>query len=389
MNERYLNIAIKRIENAAKKRANRLDLRFLQLAEIPSNIKKVKDLKYLNLRYNRIRNITDEISKLKGLTHLALRENELDEIPFEVTLIPNLTHLYLRENNLTSLPNTFENLTKLEHIQLHENKFTSIPEELFGLKNLRQLYLRNNQIKEIPKRINQLVNLEELYLGHNQITKIPYELIKLPKLKYLDIQNNPIKNIPLEIAYQGVDAIRKYYIQSTNKLPNEIIIPEKWKKMELEIERIKAQKNNGELRIADYLDICKLQDIDKEQALILAKHLNDKGVMFYNSYFKNTIILNLKGFQPFINQISEEHISQRVSDLVELGQTSKALKALKNYMKAIIDEEYLEEIILLSSSFNRLEANYHRNIIFRDEYDIGFNKINVAIMRMVRELRQK
>jgi internalin A len=130
--------ALRRIEVNYRTKAEDLDLKGLELTELPPEIGKLKHLAALNIGY--------DYGTDKG--------NNLKSLPKEITQLANLQELYLTNNQLSELPKEIAQLTKLQ-----------------------ALYLDNNQLSELPKEIAQLTNLQELYLDNNQLN-IPPEIIR-------------------------------------------------------------------------------------------------------------------------------------------------------------------------------------------------------------------
>ena len=70
------------------------------------------------------------------------------EIPKEIGKLINLKYLYLRDNQLTGeIPKEIGKLINLQGLYLHCNQLTGeIPKEIGKLTNLKYLYLYNNQL---------------------------------------------------------------------------------------------------------------------------------------------------------------------------------------------------------------------------------------------------
>ena len=130
------------------------------------------------------------LSKLKKLKYLSVNCG-LQQLPTNITKLTELKFLSLTDNNLTKLPKDFYKLKKLEYLNLGTitghfqkgNDFKEIPKEVFKLKKLRFLYIRDNKIQEIPKSIRKLKNLHYLSCGANKIKYISPKIAKLKKTK--------------------------------------------------------------------------------------------------------------------------------------------------------------------------------------------------------------
>ncbi|WP_445248451.1 leucine-rich repeat domain-containing protein [Microcoleus sp. OTE_8_concoct_300] len=184
------------IDKVASQNQTELDLRGLELEELPPEIGKLSNLTQLYLSFNQITEIPEEVGKLSNLTQLNLSDNQITEIPEEVGKLSNLTQLDLRNNQITEIPEVVGKLSNLTWLDLSDNQITEIPEAVGKLSNLTWLDLSENQITEIPEAVGKLSNLTQLDLGSNQITEIPEVLGKLSNLTQLNLWNNQITEIP-------------------------------------------------------------------------------------------------------------------------------------------------------------------------------------------------
>lgn len=113
---------------------------------------------------------------------LDLRGLEIDELPPDIGILD-----HLRALRLGAIPDTNK-----------KNNLTTLPRELCQLTNLELLELSDNKIKELPKEIGQLKNLTELYLNRNEISELPNEITELNKLILLELIGNNL-SLPDEI----------------------------------------------------------------------------------------------------------------------------------------------------------------------------------------------
>ena len=136
--------ALRRIEEAKKNRATRLDLSCLGLEELPP-----------------------EIGQLTRLEWLSLYGNQLTALPREIGQLTRLKELYLSGNQLTALPREIGQLTRLEGLSLYGNQLTALPREIGQLTRLEWLSLYGNQLTDLPPEIGKLVRLKVLSLYGN------------------------------------------------------------------------------------------------------------------------------------------------------------------------------------------------------------------------------
>ncbi len=215
--EEGYKIAEKRIEEALRTGAEKLNLRLLSLTRIPKKISQLKKLIHLYLGVNQLATIPTEITQLTNLEYLDLDSNQLTEIPVEIGRLTNLQSLYLSDNKVTEIPAEIAQLTNLQSLHLSDNKVTEIPVEIGKLTKLQSLNLSDNKVTEIPTEIAQVTNLDYLQLAYNQLTEIPVEIAKLTNLESLDLDSNQLTEIPTEIA--KLTNLRKLYLDGNQLSP--------------------------------------------------------------------------------------------------------------------------------------------------------------------------
>ena len=195
-----------------------LDLDYLDIKYIPTDVLKFKKLETLSLRRNQISIIPNFLQKMKQLTRLNLAENNISKIPIELCHTQNLKILILANNKITEIPTSIERLEALKRLIINNNEIRKIPTELSNLKNLRMLNLRGNNLDNIPLFIEKIKGLTNLNLSNNKINEIPIELCNLKNLKELNLSKNKILNLPdcieqldsleiLDISYNNLSSI--------------------------------------------------------------------------------------------------------------------------------------------------------------------------------------
>ncbi|XP_022140166.1 LRR receptor-like serine/threonine-protein kinase EFR [Momordica charantia] len=143
-----------------------------------------------------IAEIPSEIGKLRRLKKLDLEMNLFSgPIPSVIFNLSSLVALGLTWNNFTGwVPDDIcENLPALEGLYLSDNQLSGgLPSTLWRCENLRDLSLSNNQFTgSVPRNFGNLSRLTNLFLGANYLSgEIPYELGYLQNLKFLGLQMN-------------------------------------------------------------------------------------------------------------------------------------------------------------------------------------------------------
>lgn len=193
-------IALERIEQAAREKIEKLDLSFLQLTELPPEIGKLSHLKYLDLRSNRLTTLPPEIANLTQLTSFYVVKNQLETLPLEIGELCHLERLHLSYNHLETLPPTFGQLVALNELYLSHNYLTSLPEEIQFLTHLKQLALSFNQLQTLPSTFGHLHHLTWLDLNSNKLTAIFQGIEHLSSLSELNLSYNQIKRLSPEMG---------------------------------------------------------------------------------------------------------------------------------------------------------------------------------------------
>jgi len=218
-------------------RVIKLDLRGLDLKEIPNYIENLTQLEYLNISYNLLEELPEWINKLQELKVLIMTENQFKELSEVIGELKNLEELYARgnqietipesignlrslkilelyQNNLKTIPESIGNLTNLQKLVLYENNIESLPESIGNLKKLKEILLGKNPIERLPESIGELENLKGLFLGNNLLKYLPESIGKLKNLEVITITDNPIYKLPKSLY--NLPKLRELYIDNTH-----------------------------------------------------------------------------------------------------------------------------------------------------------------------------
>jgi internalin A len=256
MKDEAYHLAEQKIAEALKTGATELDLRNMQLTELPDSLGQLTQLTELNLSNNQLTTLPDWLGQLSQLRTLTLFSNQLNSLPESIGQLANLVVLSIFRNKMTTLPNELFAINQLQSLRIGENPFTksldflewrklinleelqidglgltALPNWLEQLKNLKLLFIDNNQISDIsslfathpnltwlglggsfgepgnplkmlPDDINRLTLLEHITASDCELTIIPPSLAQLEHLTRLDLNNNPL-NPALQSAYDA------------------------------------------------------------------------------------------------------------------------------------------------------------------------------------------
>jgi internalin A len=201
-----------------------LDLKELNLSQIPPELRLLSNLQVLTLDNNQLTQLPAWIGQLSNLRTLYLYNNQLMQVPPELGQLSNLQTLSLQNNQLTQLPAWIGELSNLHMLSLSGNQLTQLPPELGQLSNLRQLYLSGNQLKDVPAWIGQLTNLYMLALDGIQLTQLPTWIGQLSNLQFLTLSNNQLTQLPPELGQ--LSNLRQLYLDNNPDLltpPPEVV----------------------------------------------------------------------------------------------------------------------------------------------------------------------
>ncbi|RIK29270.1 MAG: hypothetical protein DCC56_13010 [Anaerolineae bacterium] len=242
--------AEKKIEEALQSGATGLDLRSMELTELPESIGKLTQLQKLDLGHNPSKNYyhNNKLTKLPGsfgqlekLQSLNLSNNQFSELPNSIRRLVHLNTLNLSFNQIEHLPEWLVNLTQLISLDISSNKlFAASPkslERLGVLTQLRVLNLSFNKLTKLPKSLESLTQLHTLNISSNQFATLPESLGQLTRLQSLNLSGNKFVTLPESLSH--LTQLKALFL-SSNKLTE---LPE-W---------IGVLNNLAELGLSQYL----------------------------------------------------------------------------------------------------------------------------------------
>nr|WP_294945095.1 hypothetical protein [uncultured Mucilaginibacter sp.] len=189
------------------------------LAEINSNLFKLKRLTELNFDSNGIATVPTGITELRNLKILYLGNNNLRFLPEsfhnllldslslngnanlnrtieQAFYIPTLKHLDISSMGLVRLPDEIKALSELSVLDVHGNKLDTLSASMAALKKLKKLNLSVNRFNHIPPVINNLRALRALDLDSNRLIDARIIADSLPMLEYLQLDTNNLIKLP-------------------------------------------------------------------------------------------------------------------------------------------------------------------------------------------------
>lgn len=156
-----------------------LDLRDVQLEEIPNEVFNLFHLRYLCLRGTRVKTVPKSIKKLQNLEHLHLGQTNVRELPIQVLKLKKLRHLRVFQVGDPSDAN----------YKSYGFKAPSKIGELFSLHTLLFIDAQNDE-KTVVGEIGKLIQLRELgitKLRRQDGKELCSSLQKLTKLRELNV----------------------------------------------------------------------------------------------------------------------------------------------------------------------------------------------------------
>jgi internalin A len=155
----------------------------------------------------------------KELRELELYKCPIGRIPEPVRQLRALESIFMGGVWPAIIPDWLFEAPELTSLNLAANNLRDLPDALAGARRLRFLGLASNQFRQIPACVWELATLESINLYGCPIEEIPADILRLDRLTNLSFGGGPsgvptkLVVPPPEIAAQGLDAIRRYWLQ--------------------------------------------------------------------------------------------------------------------------------------------------------------------------------
>jgi len=288
-----------------------LDLRYMGISKLPTEIKKLKNLTTMYLAGNDMETLPPEIGELKNLKEIHLQDNFLVSLPKEIALLPNLEILEIPYNKLQSIPEEISSIKSLKQLNLRGNKFAdstqqkiekAMPncnisfnekqilsatqpllssEELLHAKvftNIKEainnppevflIRISNQNLEHFPKEILKLKNLQALDLSRNKLIGISPDITQLALLQQLNLRNNKLYTLPDNLKDLKHLMELKLGLNKFSTVPNVVWEIKSLKYLDLSFNKsiFILPKGIGQLKKLEKLNLysCSIQKISEE-----------------------------------------------------------------------------------------------------------------------------
>lgn len=122
-----------------------IDLKKMNLTQLPEVLFQFKNLQYLNLSKNKLTDING-VENFPHLRYLNVEKNKLEYFPVSICQLIEIETLILNRNNFETIPPCIEQCQKLKVIDLWYTAVTSLPNEMIRIKTLESIDLTGVQI---------------------------------------------------------------------------------------------------------------------------------------------------------------------------------------------------------------------------------------------------
>ena len=163
-----------------------LNLSNNQFTSVPDFVSRMRVMSKFTMRYNPIvrfprdmlslsvddsqwKKHSDDILQMENLQILSLRWDKIAELPSEIKRLRCLRSLDLRSNALTKLPDEISLLTNREVLLLDQNPISHLPIGMGRLPQLRHLSVGRTQLQGLPREVLQIAGLQTLSTTDDQV----------------------------------------------------------------------------------------------------------------------------------------------------------------------------------------------------------------------------
>jgi hypothetical protein len=254
------------------------------------------------------------------------------EIPEEILKHKNIKYIAIKGCNIKEIPKIIYKLQNLEVLHIFETEIENIDYDILNLKKLTELGLASNKLKIIPSVIYRLDNLVNLSINNNPITQIDPEICQLKKLKTFTINSTFIDKLPIEIT--KLENIDYFNCEDLDEQCNEI---EKWMKNIQILKRFYPESYAMSKIISENITIIPKKIIIKETTNIMSNNY-EEGVFAEEDIQKGTIFA------------LANDISIKINDLAWYGDIDnyETMKNIKLNINTIICAHYKDVLSMFS-----------------------------------------
>lgn len=122
-----------------------IDLKKMNLTEIPAEVFKFKHIQYLDISKNKFSNVIG-LEQFPHLRYLNVEKNKLDYFPVSICQLTEIETLILNRNYFESIPPCIEHCQQLKTIDLWYTGVTMLPMEMTKIKTIKSIDLTGVQI---------------------------------------------------------------------------------------------------------------------------------------------------------------------------------------------------------------------------------------------------
>ncbi|MEI9865580.1 MAG: COR domain-containing protein, partial [Limisphaerales bacterium] len=196
-----------------------------QLKELPKSIGQLAELKLLTANNNKLKSLPESLGQIKNLHSLVVSGNRLVKLPESIGQLKQLQSIGLAYNRFTTFPDCLSKLSGLVELGLKNNSISSVPESLGLIKSLQRFDVSENELTSLPESTGELTQLKDLFASDNKLVLLPKSLGQLTLLQRLDLTNNKLTSLPESL--QRISSLQGMYLHGNEgfDIPVEVLGP--------------------------------------------------------------------------------------------------------------------------------------------------------------------